>query len=58
MRKCTVCGSTKIEATKKVVRTGPPKGVKPNPHRLVSYGRVYFECKCECGHSWEEETHL
>lgn len=26
MRKCTVCGSTKIEATKKVVRTGPPKG--------------------------------
>ena len=56
-RKCSECGSTKIEATKKMVRTSKPKGAKPT-NKLISYGRVYYECVCECGHKWEEESHL
>lgn len=58
MRKCTECGSTNIESLKKMKRTLPPKPVE-NSNKRMSFGRVYFECKCEdCGHKWEEETKL
>lgn len=57
---CSVCNSDKISSEKKMVRTSVPKEVqKRKPNARISYGRVYYEHKCvDCGHVWEEDTHL
>jgi len=54
---CSKCGSSKITSTKKMQRIKKPKNARPTK-ALVSYGRVYYEHICDCGNTWEEETHL
>jgi hypothetical protein len=55
---CSKCGSTNILSTKKMQRTCGPKNKPINRFCRISYGRVYYEHVCGCGHTWEEETHL
>lgn len=55
---CPICGSKKIETSKHKKLTGPPKGVKINPFRKTTYGIIFFRHVCECGNTWEVETHL
>jgi len=57
---CSSCGSNAITTTKKMEKTLGPKNKSPRlmPPKRVTYGRVYFQHVCECGNTWEEETHL
>jgi len=61
MKTCDKCGSTNITSTKKMQKTCAPKKANVNrlmPPKKITYGRVYYKHICECGHTWEEETHL
>jgi hypothetical protein len=63
---CSKCGgSDNISSEKKMIRLPVPENVRILllfsliPYRaLISYGRVYFSHKCECGNTWEEDSHL
>ena len=50
---CSACGSKSIEVTKHKKLTGPPPGVKRNPHRKETFGYFFKRYTCECGNVWE-----